>query len=180
VRFSPLFKGTPRAVPDTRLLSLDAVVVSIALGDMAFSVLRLACSAPPLCGCLVLVEDRLLWERLLGQDEVSRLQLQRQKGKRSAGVKGLREDRHHNQKHTRSTEKITTHKFFRSLVGEHQELPRQRPQVGRPSDRLRHTTRRWTSSDNGRDGTVTVPAQGGRSAVISQRRSGRLRSGTTP
>jgi hypothetical protein len=43
-----------------RLLPLDAVVVPIALGALLLLVLCLACSPPPLCGCLISVEDRLL------------------------------------------------------------------------------------------------------------------------
>jgi hypothetical protein len=54
---------------------LDAVVVAIALGDLALLVLRFARSAPLLrCG-LVLVENRLLRERRLGRYKVGALQL---------------------------------------------------------------------------------------------------------
>jgi hypothetical protein len=60
------------------LLPLVAVVVAIALGDPAFLVLRLTRSTPLLrCG-LVLVEDRLLLERRLGQHEVGAFQLPQQ------------------------------------------------------------------------------------------------------
>jgi hypothetical protein len=65
-----------------RLLPLDAVVISIALGDLAFFVLRLARGAPPLRGRLVPVEDRLLRERRLGRNKVGTLQLQRQEGRK--------------------------------------------------------------------------------------------------
>jgi hypothetical protein len=41
-------------------------------------------------------------------------------------------------------------------------------------------TRHWTSSCEGGSGVVTVPMKGALLAVISQRRRGRLRSGTTP
>jgi hypothetical protein len=41
-------------------------------------------------------------------------------------------------------------------------------------------TRHWISFGDRKTGAVTVPLQGARSAVISQRWSGRLRSGTTP
>jgi hypothetical protein len=54
------------------------IIIAVALGDLAFLVLRLVCSAPLLrCG-LVLVEDRLLRERRLGRDEMGAFQLQRQ------------------------------------------------------------------------------------------------------
>jgi hypothetical protein len=59
-----------------RLPPLDAVIVPIVLGDLALFVLRLACSAPPLLGRLVPVEDRLLRERHVGRNEVGTLQLQ--------------------------------------------------------------------------------------------------------
>jgi hypothetical protein len=59
-----------------RLLPLDAVVVPIALGDLALLVLRLARRTPPLYGRFVLVEDRLLRERRLGWNEVRTPQLQ--------------------------------------------------------------------------------------------------------
>jgi hypothetical protein len=58
-----------------RFPPLVAVVVAIALGDLAFLMLRLACSAPLLHRGLVLVEDRLLRERHLGRDEVGAFQL---------------------------------------------------------------------------------------------------------
>jgi hypothetical protein len=55
---------------------LDAVVIPIALGDLALFVLRLTCSLLPLHCRLVLVEDRLLQERRHGRNEVDTLQLQ--------------------------------------------------------------------------------------------------------
>jgi hypothetical protein len=54
---------------------LGAVIVAIALGDLAFLVLRLVRSAPLLCLGLVLVEDHLLRERRFGRDEVGAFQL---------------------------------------------------------------------------------------------------------
>jgi hypothetical protein len=59
---------------------LDVVVVLIALGDLAFFVLRLACGAPPLRRGFVPVENRLLRERRLGRNKVGTLQLQLQEG----------------------------------------------------------------------------------------------------
>jgi hypothetical protein len=61
-----------------RLAPLLAVVVAIALGDLAFLMLRLTRSAPLLCRRLILVEDRLLRERRLGRNKVDAFQLQRQ------------------------------------------------------------------------------------------------------
>jgi hypothetical protein len=66
-----------------RLLPLDVVVVSIALGDLAFFVLRLARGVLPLRHRVVPVEYRLLRERRLGRNEVGTLQLQRQEGRKS-------------------------------------------------------------------------------------------------
>jgi hypothetical protein len=63
-----------------RLPPLDAVVVPIALGDLALFVLLLTRSMPPLRGLLVSVEDHLLRERRLGRNEVGALQLQRYEG----------------------------------------------------------------------------------------------------
>jgi hypothetical protein len=60
-----------------RLPPLDAVVISIALGDLAFLVLRFARGMTLLCCGLVSVENRLLRERRIGRDEVGALQLQR-------------------------------------------------------------------------------------------------------
>jgi hypothetical protein len=54
------------------------VVVAIALGDLAFLMLHLTGSVPPLRRSLVLVEDRLLRERRLGWDKVGALQLPQQ------------------------------------------------------------------------------------------------------
>jgi hypothetical protein len=54
------------------------VVVAIALGDLAFLMLRLTRSVPLLCRRLILVEDRLLRERRLGRNKVDAFQLQRQ------------------------------------------------------------------------------------------------------
>jgi hypothetical protein len=48
------------------------------LGDLAFLMLRLTRSTPLLRRGLVLVEDRLLWERCLGRDEVGAFQLPQQ------------------------------------------------------------------------------------------------------
>jgi hypothetical protein len=62
-----------------RLPPLVAVVVAIALGDIAFLMLRLTRSAPLLRHSLVLVEDRLLRERRLGRNEVGAFQLLQQK-----------------------------------------------------------------------------------------------------
>jgi hypothetical protein len=73
------------------------------------------------------------------------------------GVKGLREDRYPNLKHTRSTEKITTHKFFRRLVGEHREQPRRQPQVGRPPDRLRHAALDLEATMGGMEWSRSAP-----------------------
>jgi hypothetical protein len=53
-------------------------VVAIALGDLAFLMLRLTRSTPFLCCSLVLVEDRLLRERRLGRDKVGVFQLPQQ------------------------------------------------------------------------------------------------------
>jgi hypothetical protein len=61
-----------------RFSPLDAVVVMIVLGNLALLVLRLTRGTPPLHGCFVLVEDRLLRERRLGQNEVRTPQLERQ------------------------------------------------------------------------------------------------------
>jgi hypothetical protein len=61
-----------------RLAPLVAVVVAIALGDLAFLMLRLTRSAPPLRRHLILVEDRLLRERRLRQNKVGAFQLQQQ------------------------------------------------------------------------------------------------------
>jgi hypothetical protein len=61
-----------------RLAPLDAVVVAIALGDLAFLMLRLTRRAPLLCRRLILVEDRLLRERRLGRNNVGTFQLQPQ------------------------------------------------------------------------------------------------------
>jgi hypothetical protein len=47
----------------------------ITLGDLAFLVLRITRSTPFLHRSLLLVENRLLWERRLGQDKVGALQL---------------------------------------------------------------------------------------------------------
>jgi hypothetical protein len=60
-----------------RLPPLDAVVILIALGDLAFLVLRFARGMTLLCCGLVSVENRLLRERRIGRDEVGALQLQR-------------------------------------------------------------------------------------------------------
>jgi hypothetical protein len=68
-------KDTPSSPP---LPPLGAVIVVIALGDLAFLVLRLACNAPLLRRVLVLIEDCLLRERHLGRDEVGAFQLRRQ------------------------------------------------------------------------------------------------------
>jgi hypothetical protein len=54
----------------SRFLPLVAVVVAIALGDLAFLMLRLVRSAPFLYRGLVLFEDCLLRERCLGRDVV--------------------------------------------------------------------------------------------------------------
>jgi hypothetical protein len=61
-----------------RLAPLVAIVVAIALGDLVFLMLRLTRSAPPLCCCLILVEDRLLQDRRLGRNKVGAIQLQQQ------------------------------------------------------------------------------------------------------
>jgi hypothetical protein len=63
-----------------RLPPLDAVVIMIALGDLALFVLRLARGAPPLRGRFVPVEDRLLRERRLDRNEVRTPQPQQQEG----------------------------------------------------------------------------------------------------
>jgi hypothetical protein len=52
----------------------SCVVISIALGDLAFFVLRLACDTLPLRR-LVSVEYRLLRERRLSQNDVRALEL---------------------------------------------------------------------------------------------------------
>jgi hypothetical protein len=54
------------------------VVVAIVLGDLTLLRLRLTRSAPLLYHSLVLVEDRLLWERHLDQNEVGAFQLPQQ------------------------------------------------------------------------------------------------------
>jgi hypothetical protein len=124
---SPLYDGfsdgssseeTPRP---PRLPLLDAVVISTALGDLAVFVLRLACSAPPLCGRLVPVEDRLLWERRIGLNEVGTLQLQRQEGRKVSRSRSPPRRSTSQQKHMRSIEKIITYKFFCPLVGDHRK-----------------------------------------------------------
>jgi hypothetical protein len=56
------------------------VIISIALGDLVFLVLRLAREVPPLRRRLVPVEYRLLWERHRDRNKVGALQLQRQEG----------------------------------------------------------------------------------------------------
>jgi hypothetical protein len=61
-----------------RFPPLDAVVIPIALGDLALFVLCLARSTLALHGHFVLVEDRLLRERRLGRNEVRTPQLQQQ------------------------------------------------------------------------------------------------------
>jgi hypothetical protein len=45
-----------------------------------------------------------------------------------------------------------THKFLCPLVEEHREQPCQRPRVGRPPDRLRHTTMDLEQRREGRSG----------------------------
>jgi hypothetical protein len=52
------------------------IIIAVALGDLAFLVLRLAHNAPLLCHGLVLIEDRHLRERHLGRDEMGTFQLQ--------------------------------------------------------------------------------------------------------
>jgi hypothetical protein len=70
---------------------LDALVVSITLGYLAFLVMRLASGALFLYRCLVPVENRLLQERRLGRNKVGALQLQRQESvKISRGGRALR------------------------------------------------------------------------------------------
>jgi hypothetical protein len=139
-----------------RLPPLDAVVVSITLGDLAFFVLRLACSALPLRCRLVPVENRLLRKRRLGQNKVGTLQLQRQEGIKVNRRRRPPRRSASQQKRTRCIEKITTHNFFVPAWGsigssrdgghEYIDLP------------IACATRRWTSSGDGRDGAVTVPA----------------------
>jgi hypothetical protein len=91
---------------------LDAVVISITLGDLAFFVLHLACSAPPLRCRLVPVENRLLRERRLGQNKVGALQLQRQEGIKVNRRRRPPRRSASQQKRTRCIEKIRTHNFF--------------------------------------------------------------------
>jgi hypothetical protein len=67
-----------RKCPAPRLAPLVAVVVAIALGDLAFIMFRLMHSAPSLCCRLILVEDRLLQKRRLGRNKVGAFQLQQQ------------------------------------------------------------------------------------------------------
>jgi hypothetical protein len=50
----------------------------ITLGDLAFLMLRLTRSVPPLRRRLILVEDRLFQERCLGRNKVGAFQLQQQ------------------------------------------------------------------------------------------------------
>jgi hypothetical protein len=162
----------------TRLPPLDAVVISITLGDLAFFVLSLACSGLPLHCRLVPVENRLLRVRRLGRNKVGALQLQRQEGIKVSQRRRPPKRSTSQQKQTRCIKKITTHNFFCPRVGEHRKQPRRRPRVGRPPERLCHTAldlERRRECD-----AVTVPIQGTRSAIISQSQSGRLRSGTTP
>jgi hypothetical protein len=73
-----IFIGGDTKLP--RLPPLDAVVVSIVLGDLAFLVLRHVRGVPPLHHGLVLIEKRLFRERCLGQNKVRALQLQQQVG----------------------------------------------------------------------------------------------------
>jgi hypothetical protein len=65
-------------MPSPPLLPLVAVVVAIALGDLAFLMLRLTRSTALLYRGLVLVEDGLLRDRRLGRDEVGAFQLPQQ------------------------------------------------------------------------------------------------------
>jgi hypothetical protein len=74
-----------------RLLPLDAVVVPIALGDLSLLVLCFMRSLPPLCGRLVPVEDRLLWERRLGRHKMHALQLQKHGACKIVAASDLRE-----------------------------------------------------------------------------------------
>jgi hypothetical protein len=99
------------------LLPLDAVVVLITLGNLALFVLRLAHSASPLRCRLVLVEYRLLRERCFSQNEVGALQLQRQEGRKVSRSRRPPRRLTSQQKHTRSIEKIITHKFFVPPLG---------------------------------------------------------------
>jgi hypothetical protein len=67
-----------RKRPAPRLPPLVAVIVAIALGDLAFLMLHLTRSTPLLRRSLVLVEDCLLRGRHLGRDEVGAFQLPQQ------------------------------------------------------------------------------------------------------
>jgi hypothetical protein len=151
----------------------------IALGDLALLVLCLARNAPLLRRSLVLVKNRLLRERRLSWNKVGALQLQRQE---EAGVSRERQTlrrstpRQKANETCREDEQITN--FSVPALGsigssrdgghEYVDLP------------IACATRRWISSGDGGNGAVTVPSQRGRSAIMSQSRSGRLRSGTTP
>jgi hypothetical protein len=73
-----VFIGGDAQIP--RLPPLDAVIVAVALGDLALLVLRLARGAPFLRRGLVAVKNHLLRERCLGRNEVGALQLQWQEG----------------------------------------------------------------------------------------------------
>jgi hypothetical protein len=72
----------------------------------------------------------------------------------------------------------TTYKFLRSRIGEHREHPRRRPRVGRSPDCLRHATLNLERRRRLQRGHHSSPW--GPTTVMSQSRSGRLRSGTTP
>jgi hypothetical protein len=95
--------------------TVNTVVVSIALGDLALLVLRLARGAPLLHHSLVPVKNRLLRERRLGRDEVGALQLQRQEGvKVSRETQALRRSKLQ-QKQIRCIEKTSNSQLFLSL-----------------------------------------------------------------
>jgi hypothetical protein len=87
-------------------------VILIALGDLAFPVLRLARSTPLVRRGLVPVENHLLRERHLGRDEMGALQLQRQEGmKVSRGRQALRRSTSR-QRRIRHTEKTNNLQIF--------------------------------------------------------------------
>jgi hypothetical protein len=76
------------------------------------------------------------------------------------------------------SEEATTYQFLGPLVGEHRKKTRRRPHIGRLLDHLRHTTLDLVRRRE--DWRSHSPCPGARSAIISQRRSGRLRRGTPP
>jgi hypothetical protein len=71
------------------------VVISIALGDLAFLVLRLARGAPLLCYGLVPVKNRILRERRAAGTRWAHFNYNGKKARRSAEEDELPEDLHY-------------------------------------------------------------------------------------